>query len=465
MANYTHDVTRELILTYKMYIYQEWIWRGPVFSVIWGFLSPVYYYLLFPLFFILNWHPLAPQFVTAILNLFCLGFVFKISHEFFGKKAAIFSTIIFSLSFQVVYEAVFGLNTNWVQVFALPFLYSLIKILQGKSNWAILLMFSFSMIIGIHASGFFMIPPFIILLFAYKPKILKKEFFKGLITFLIFGFLPYLIVEIKFRFWNIRKFFEYLVVKSTPTENNEYSLINHFFLSFYKSIQNLSLVFFKESDGIYLIIPFLIILYSFYLTIITLKKKNKDSFGLLATITFLYVLFFSLMVKFDDVDFYEWFYHPIFIPFIIIFTGVIFSKIYNFKLGKIAIVFFFILFFISNTRAYLDFKPNIDTFAGVKQVALFLDSDSKNSDFDLYGVDGEEYYYLLWYMENDPIRKDYYYTRFKWKNPKSATYAYLIDFPPFNERFFEINDIKAVRGFKNVEKVYSNNIAIIYKIF
>jgi predicted membrane-bound mannosyltransferase len=76
IATFGFDSSRDLILTYKMLNYGEIIYRGPVFSVIWGFVSPIYYYLLFPFHVLFNFNPNTSSFVGAIFGLLTVVIAF-----------------------------------------------------------------------------------------------------------------------------------------------------------------------------------------------------------------------------------------------------------------------------------------------------------------------------------------------------------------------------------------------------
>jgi uncharacterized membrane protein len=74
--------------------------------------------MLAPLFYLLNFNPLAGAYTALIVSLFTLAVLYYVAYKFFGKLAAVFSALLFAVSPELV---TYG-NTPLYQHFAIVFM-------------------------------------------------------------------------------------------------------------------------------------------------------------------------------------------------------------------------------------------------------------------------------------------------------------------------------------------------------
>ncbi|PIR43583.1 hypothetical protein COV24_02040 [candidate division WWE3 bacterium CG10_big_fil_rev_8_21_14_0_10_32_10] len=446
LATFGHDNSRDLVLIFKLFKYHEIIYRGPVFSVLWGFLSPIYYYILAPVYYILRFHPLAPAFFSTIINIITLLILFFVSFKIFNKKTALISIILYGLSFKVALEGAYGLNPNLLPPFSVLAFYSLVNIFKNNSkNYLILLFFCLAMLVSFHPSGVFVLFPIVILFIIYKPKIKPVIWIRSILVFFIFAIIPYLIEEKKFNFWNIKQILLYLHGDiSTESNIGFFNSISNFFYVFTK---NLSLVFFGNTHIFFIAFSFFLLL-SLLFFILKFYKKHTDSIFILSSYIFLYLLFFAITVKFDNKGFYAWWFHSVIIPIFILYVSYLMTKI---KISYCVTLIWFFIFL--NINAYIKYQPPLDTYEMSYKATQEIRNDSMGTDLiEIYGSDRRPFRYMLWYFEQDPIIKEKYFSLVKYEDkvPK-PTNVYYFDRLDSNERNYMADFTKIQKDYPHLK--------------
>ena len=422
-ATFGHDNSRDLILLYKLYTYKEWIYRGPVFSLVWAFLSPIYYYILFPFYFLMKFNPLAPAIFSTFLNILALVAMWWVSKKLFGIKASIVSTLIYATSFLIVREGASGFNPSFMPVFSILFFYALYQIIVGRPKHLILLAFCTAMLISFHPSGFFIPLVLIVMLFIYRSGLnLKKNYtISSFLVFFTFGIFPYIFQEKKFNWWSIHKIIEYIHKPAgTGATFGTFNLIEMYFKIL---LNNLSTTFFATSTGVFVVllsVTLSIILFSNLIT-----RERKSATFVLTLFLSIYLAIFGSVVKFYKIGLYEGWFQTVYIPFVVLLFGATFFKAKNFllKYGLILMIFSSV---ILNIISYVSYEPEDDKFSSQKEMSEVIRKDSAGQAFSIIGKDAQPLYYILWYYESDAIMKDQYYSWIKWGNNKTYDLAYFI---------------------------------------
>src|SRR5688572_18835610 len=101
-TTFGHDNSRDNILAFKMFSYGEIIFTGPVFSVIWGYMSPLYYYLLYPFYLAFKFSPMSAPVASMVANITTLGLLAYASYKLYGKASAFISIILFGFSVYII---------------------------------------------------------------------------------------------------------------------------------------------------------------------------------------------------------------------------------------------------------------------------------------------------------------------------------------------------------------------------
>lgn len=149
------DHAREFLLVYKLVNYKEIIWNGPAVSGILALLSPIYYYLITPFFLITNYHPLTLHYLTSSLDILALITLMHFLHIKYGMKASLVGGFLYAINFIFIKEASMGWNPSFLPLFTFLLLISVHKVLNSDSKYLLLISISLSMLLSLHASGFF----------------------------------------------------------------------------------------------------------------------------------------------------------------------------------------------------------------------------------------------------------------------------------------------------------------------
>lgn len=421
LASWSHDNSRDMNKIYKLFTYGELIWRGPVFSVVWGFLSPIYYYILAPFYWITNYHPLTPGSFSLFVNFITLLILYYVVKNIYNYKTALIVSVIYGFSFIIIKEGAYGLNPNLVPPFTVLFIYSLYKILISKKPlYLILLAFCSSMLISFHPGGVFALPSLLILYFIFKPKFKIKTWVSSVFTFGLFGVIPYAIVEKKFDLWNVKQIMKYFREGSVeaPVDVSFFQSVLNFV---YIYIKNISLVLFGNANPYFVVVTIFLFVLIFWLI---RKKKYKitEMDKIMLVILSSYLATFGLILTFEASQTLTWWFHTSLIPVTVILLSRYLSLLPNRFLYSLSV-----LFIALNFYAFYSYVPPLDTYKVSKRAVEIIKADANGEEFDIYGSDERPINYLVWYFEKDPEQKERYYSWVKWDKKKDSSLVYYLE--------------------------------------
>ncbi len=449
LATFGHDNSRDSIVSFKMFSYGEYIYVGPVFSVIWGYMSPIYYYMLYPFYLIFNFSPISAQVASMIANILALAVVIYVSYKFYGKAAAFISAVLFGFSVYIIIQGGEGLNPNLMLPFSILAFYVYVEWLKvGRSKFLYLFSFALSFVTALHPAGFFILIPFAILYFFYRPKFHIKSLAISSIIYGILGVLPYLIQEKKLAWWTIKQLVNYL--KSQDGEEVGFlTSVSNYFIAVLK---NISLTLFNNTNQIEMIISSLILGFILYEAIVFIKQKNNST--VLAFTLSIYLLVFGLLVKFDSPDPHRKWFVAVFVPLLVLYIVSLLTRLYRTNywystlliLGGVSIL---------NLQQFFTVNREVDSYSYVREVSEIIRKDSNGEDIDIYGANPEPFYYMLWYYENNPDMKEKYFTWIKWAKEKDANTVYFIEteYELGNEK---IEEIKSKHDTENYNLIFTS---------
>ena len=417
-----HDSSRDSITIYKFLEYGEIIYRGPVFSVIWGYLSPIYYYMILPSHFLFGFHPLSSAILSNILGLIFVVFATFLSYKLFDKKTSIVISIIAASSVLLIRNSGSALNPSLMPPFVLLLYYSIVKFLNGESRYLIGIAISMSFLLSLHPSGIFFVPVLIILAFFKKSKLDKKSTIISAVIVLIVLVLPYLIQEKKLAWWTIKKTIEY-IGNNQGTNPGFVERIIFFVDAVFK---NTSIFLFGDTIKNYTFYTmplYVYLLYDFAKSVFGFRVLTSRS--ILTILLVLYLFFFMIAVPFEDNDINRQWFGACFIPLLVLYFGVVLSKLVS-KKYNYAGNFILAGFVIINIVSIYNFRGLSDSYFHKKEIANFLREDSSGVDFDIFGSNPEPFFYTMWYNETDSSKKEMYRTWFFWAKERDAKLAYVI---------------------------------------
>lgn len=413
------DHARDFLTTFKIVKFGEIVWHGPAASVTWNLLSPVYYYLLLPFYVISNWHPLTQIGLTALVSLLTIGLLYKL----FNPTVA----FIYAISTIIVAENLIGLNPGFVPPATVILAWSLIKTNKGSSKHFLIVAATLAWMISFHVTGFFIIPPLVILFLWKRPKITLEHLILSGLIFTTIAVIPYAIQEKKFGGYNL------ITVKNYFLPNHEKPL-NALKVTKLESLANFSqIVFFTPGDILFpttnqnlRVISNLII----WATLIAIVVKRKG-LNLPQILLGLYLLTFFLAINFSSPNRPNWWFGNVVFPLAVIVFGDLISKVRS----RIALVVVLLLVLFSNLTA-LNRSINSGSFGRFdqeKQIAQNILTSSAKQYFNLkyiykgHDEDGAQgpFAYLFWYFDH-PQFQDKYFRWLNWQKPPADFPLYLI---------------------------------------
>lgn len=423
IATFGHDNSRDMILIYKLIEYKEWIYRGPVFSIVWADLSPIYYYIIALPYWILRFNPLAPAIFSSLVNLSALILIIYVMFRIYDKKSALISGFIYGFSFMIIKEGAFGLNPALIPPFAILYYYFLTRLKDRKAMDWILFALCNAMIISFHPSGYFILPVTLIGIIFIHPRISKGIYFKSFGVFFVAGLLPYLIQEKKVAGWNIKKWIEYV-----GKNNGEKSLsVTSYAGNYFTVVSNNLRETFVPGHSIIGLTLAVGILISIVWTVYKGYQTKKGEYEvLLSFILLAYIIVFGFGVKFTDTGMHDSWFQTILIPWIVMFLGYFLGKTFESKY-KLLVYVFISLFFIINIGRMFSYVPRKDTYLSQKLMVETIKNDAKGESFDIVGTDPQPLYYMLWFFENDAEKKDKYLSWIKWPKNNNSDQVYYIE--------------------------------------
>src|SRR3989344_4543704 len=388
---------REMLLTGKIPLV------GVTSSHTWLHQGPYWTYIVAILFWIFNFNPLAPAYFTAVLGIFTIWLIYKISKEMFSSSMALISALLYATSPLIIANDRFAYHTTLIPFFSLIFIYTIYKWIKGNNRY-----FIFSLIlIGIlynfelaTASLFGVL--FVFLLYgiirkkSWAVKIFERKVLLISICSFILSIAPIIIYDFKNGFpqtivfggWIFYKMFKSIAGFSSLSFDS--GLITSFLASKYKLL--------TFASSFYISILFLFS--SFIIFLYLLKKERKISLFLIG-ITFL-IMFLAFIVNKTPSDAYL----PVFFPIIIIISAIFWNHIIKkIKFPGLIIlaifvfmnIYYFVNYDLSSKNAEFvkrkEATSRIKEYASGKQYNLI--GKGVVSQFESFTMN---YEYLLWYF-------------------------------------------------------------------
>src|SRR5258706_15192233 len=120
------DEGRDVLIVYNI-LHGHLTLLGPTSSVGGFFLGPIYYYFMAPFLWLFQYDPVWPAVMVALLGIATVWLVYKIGAEFFGSKAGLIASLLYSISPLFISYSRFSWNPNPMPFFTLLTLYFLYK--------------------------------------------------------------------------------------------------------------------------------------------------------------------------------------------------------------------------------------------------------------------------------------------------------------------------------------------------
>ena len=386
------DQGRDALVIWNFWHHGKFFLIGPTTGIAGIFRGPYYYYLIAPFYLIGGGSPIFPSVFLAILSVVAIYLLYILGKESQSRATGLIAAIIASCSFYIIFASRWLSNPTPMLVLSMFLVFALFKIIDGKKNYWILV----SLVAGLSLSSFgsagevFYFPA--ILIFAiWQRKNLptKKIFFISLFLFFLTIF-PQLLFDIKhggILSGNLKKF----LVDDKSFKADFWTVAKTRVNFYYDVFTNKIFEGKYQREKIILVIvglSFLIFLPKFFKNLPAGRQDKKFKTLL---ILFLSPIFGLLFFQGNFGNIYDYYLTGHYLIFILLFA-IILGKLWEFKIGKLFILYFFYVFLTTNLNV-LRYKLS-DGLDGPESIAfgneklaldwVYKDANGKNFSTDTY---------------------------------------------------------------------------------
>lgn len=217
-AEFLGDQGRDVVIVRDFLKNGNLFFIGPQTSVGNMYLGPFYYYLFVaPGLLLTLFNPVGPAIIVAVLGVLTVFIIYLITDNWFGRVSAYTSAILFALSPTVIKYSSFSWNPNIMPLFALLFVYFLIK------KRYILATLAFIICLNSHFLALVLLPLAALILFLNRPLPLKRL----LICLLIFviSLIPQILFDIRHQGQNLNSLITFFTQREQTVNLKAYKAI------------------------------------------------------------------------------------------------------------------------------------------------------------------------------------------------------------------------------------------------
>ncbi|KKP31149.1 MAG: PMT family glycosyltransferase, 4-amino-4-deoxy-L-arabinose transferase, partial [Candidatus Woesebacteria bacterium GW2011_GWC2_31_9] len=343
------DEGRDVIVVRNLLVKADPILIGPGTSIGSMYLGPLYYYFIAPFLFLFNFSPVGPAVEIAFLGVITIFLIYKVSKEWFGETASIFSSILYAISPVVIIYSRSSWNPNIMPFFALFSIYSIWKVWKEKKyNWLIVTVISYAFVLQSHYLGLLLAP--VLFIFWLISKVPVKY---TLIAGSVFLFLmsPLFIFDIRHDWMNTKAFYKFLTVRQETVSIKPWKAIPNVYPIFVDI--NTSLLTGKNLLVGKIITPLIILSLAWFIAV----RKRIKQFNKPLLVLIIWLGFALLGLALYKQHIYDHYFGFIF-PALFILLGFILQFVYKTKFKILAILIFLILVFVNLKNSPILFSPN-----------------------------------------------------------------------------------------------------------
>ncbi len=172
------DEGRDAIIVRRLLVNFDPILIGPGTSIGNMYLGPLYYYLSAPFLFLAGFSPVGPSVMVALFGVFTIFLIWYIAGIWFGKRAAVVSSLLYALSPVVIIYSRSSWNPNIMPFFALLTIFSVWKAWNdNKFGWLLITGISSAFVLQSHYLGLLLLPTILIFwLLKYRDLVRNLKF-------------------------------------------------------------------------------------------------------------------------------------------------------------------------------------------------------------------------------------------------------------------------------------------------
>lgn len=209
--NFHHDEGRDVLIMKKMIDERRPILLGPQTSMGGMYLGALYYYIVAPALLVASFNPIGPAIFIAFTGVLTIWLLYVFTKNWFGKKTALISSLLFAIMPLTVLFTRNSWNPNLAPLISLLAYYYVDKIVHQKhSNKSYLYYLLAGIFMGIllqlhYVAGLFVIWAVIVLSFKNRHnfKLLLKNATVTIVGLSI-AMSPFILFELRHNFINLR---------------------------------------------------------------------------------------------------------------------------------------------------------------------------------------------------------------------------------------------------------------------
>src|SRR3989344_2569618 len=398
---------RDLIINHEIPLVgiessRPWLHQGAIWT-----------YILAIILWISNFNPVAPAYITALIDIATLLIVFVFSFKLFGKNIGLISSLFYATSPLIITSAQTPYHTSLIPFFTILLIVSVYKWIKGNALFFPICIFLLALLYNLEIATFALtIVVFLIFFYAlFKKKNWIRRISKIKILFLsIFAFLipmtPMLIYDINHGFPQTVKFIAWVFYRIAiffgfPPVNPNVS--GETWTSFFSFISNnLERIYFMQSQLVaipLLIIPILFLVYRSY------KYKFENT---KLNLIFLFILIPALGYLTTKTNSSA--YLPMFFPQLAIISGYFFGAIK----GKYFYISLTFILFVVSASIYNFSKREFSDVLFEKRIGVSREivNKAEGRNYNILNTYWKEqperfvknYEYLTWWLGNGPSK-------------------------------------------------------------
>ncbi len=383
LTTFGGDQGQDFLVIKDMVLHNKWTLIGIKTSVGSFFQGPVYLYILYPFFVLFRLHPIAGAVAAVTMSVSTLTLLYFTCIRYFSKESALFSSLLFAVSPELVKYG----NTPLYQHF-LPFfiVLSIYIFLRNKDSLFTILLLGIVVGIGIELH---LLNISLCIAYALFYILFSKERGKKILSYgagFIIGISPTLIFELRHQFLNVHLFLQYQ--QSTESAPSLFAPI--------KQIVGGSAIFLAGNSGAIGSVVFVMMIILLLSTKISLMQFTdiKRLTLLTLVVSLLLSVMFSTFAPHYLLPF--WILSIMIFPFLLIQK---FSKKIAFALISIVIITNLIITISQLSYNHGYFMPSGLTLRKINTAGMIINKDSHNhKNFNVASIlDGNTRNYPLRY--------------------------------------------------------------------
>ncbi|MFH1186732.1 MAG: glycosyltransferase family 39 protein [Candidatus Levyibacteriota bacterium] len=413
------DEGRDALVIYNI-LHGKLTLLGPTASVGGFFLGPIYYYFMAIFTLLFNYSPVGPSVMVALFGIATVFLVYKVTNEFFGKRAGVIASLLYASSPLVVAYSRSSWNPNPLPFFSLLTLYFLYKaVLSNRKKLFIFCGFLLGISIQLHYLTIFLgVIVFFYVFFANaflikeKSSSVYKTFTQFILLFIGFliGWSPFLAFEVRHGFPNITSIFNFIFHSGETGGNiNFFATIQEVLFRLFarlvfafpspdqiSSINRSLISTWEISISILAFLSITILLFKFWQSFS--KKEDFAKYLLFFTWLFFGVMLFGFYKK-SIYDYYFGFMFPL--PFILSALTISFLSKRIPKGIFLAIILTTALFLINIQGIPFRYQPNRQ-LEQVRKISEFIYEKAEGKPFNFALMTGGNsdhayrYFFTIW---------------------------------------------------------------------